>query len=99
MVLKVFGETIVSQKVTKVNSKLQKGGDFCMPAQWTADVIGEMHLKGITGKQLAEAIGWHPKYLSRVLNGHVEPEGAEHTIRSGLASLSSGPDAPDAPVA
>ena len=30
-----------------------------MPAQWTAEVIGEMHLKGVTAKQLAAAVGWH----------------------------------------
>lgn len=58
-----------------------------MPAQWTAEVIGEMHLKGITAKDLAAAIGWHPKYLSRVLNGHINPAGAEQSVRSALASF------------
>ena len=42
-----------------------------MPAQWTAEVVGDMHLNGITAKQLAVAIGWNPKYLSQILNGHV----------------------------
>ena len=42
-----------------------------MLAQWTADIIGKMHLNNITAKQLAAAIGWNPKYLSRVLNGHI----------------------------
>ena len=41
-----------------------------MPAQWTGALIGEMHLKGVTAKQLAKAAGWNPKYLSGVLNGH-----------------------------
>lgn len=60
-----------------------------MPAQWTAEIIGEMHLKGITAKQLAEAIGWHPKYLSRVLNGHIMPAGAEAKIRAALERIVS----------
>jgi transcriptional regulator with XRE-family HTH domain len=55
-----------------------------MPAQWTADLIGKMHLNGITAKQLAAAVGWHPKYLSAVLNGHRESRGAECTLREAL---------------
>lgn len=47
-----------------------------MPAQWTAEVIGEMHLHGITAKELSAKIGWHEKYLSAILNGHREPKSA-----------------------
>ena len=58
-----------------------------MPAQWTADLIGEMHLNGVTAKQLAEEVGWNPKYMSVVLNGHREPKNAEQTLRAALARL------------
>ena len=58
-----------------------------MPAQWTADLIGEMHLAGVTSKQLAAEVGWHEKYLSVVLNGHREPKNAEQTLRAALARL------------
>ena len=58
-----------------------------MPAQWTAEIIGEMHLKGITHKRLAQEVGWHPKYLSAVLNGKKDPSGAESKLRSALASI------------
>ena len=60
-----------------------------MPAQWTADVIGKMHLNGITAKQLAAAAGWHEKYLSVVLNGHREPKNAEATLKAALDRLIS----------
>jgi hypothetical protein len=60
-----------------------------MPAQWTAEIIGKMHLYGVTGKQLAEVVGWNPKYLSQVLNGHVNPKGAEEKLRSGLERFAS----------
>ena len=58
-----------------------------MPAQWTADLIGEMHLNGITAKQLAVAVGWNYHYLSTVLNGHREPKNAEQALRTALGKL------------
>lgn len=60
-----------------------------MPAQWTADLIGEMHLNGITAKQLATSVGWNYHYLSTVLNGHREPKNAEQTLRKALEKLMS----------
>ena len=58
-----------------------------MPAQWTARIIGEMHLNGITAKQLAAEVGWHDKYLSVVLNGHRNPAGAEEKLNAALERL------------
>lgn len=58
-----------------------------MPAQWTADLIGEMHLNGVTAKQLAAQVGWHEKYLSAVMNGHREPKHAEQTLRKALKEI------------
>lgn len=60
-----------------------------MPAQWTADVVGEMHLHKITAIQLAEKIGWHPKYLSAVLNGKREPRHAEEIVKSAMQELTA----------
>lgn len=60
-----------------------------MPAQWTADIVGKMHLNGITGKQLATEVGWNPKYLSQVLNSQDPPKGAEMKLRSALNRLVS----------
>jgi lambda repressor-like predicted transcriptional regulator len=60
-----------------------------MPAQWTAEILGEMHLAGITAKQLAEEAGWHEKYLSAVMNGHRDPKGAEDTLRAALGRIKS----------
>jgi len=58
-----------------------------MPAEWTAEIIGQMHLHGITAKSLAEEIGCTPEYISTILNGHREPKGAEAKFRSALESL------------
>lgn len=58
-----------------------------MPAQWTAALIGKMHLNRITAKQLAAEVGWHEKYLSVVLNGHRDPKGAEEALNAALARI------------
>lgn len=58
-----------------------------MPAQWTADLIGEMHLQGITAKQLAKEANLNAKYLSTILNGHVAPKGAEQTLQAALERI------------
>ena len=58
-----------------------------MPAQWTASLIGEMHLAGVTAKQLASEAKLNPKYLSAILNGHCEPKNAEQALRAALDRL------------
>ena len=58
-----------------------------MPAQWTGRLIGEMHVAGITARQLAAEAGWNARYLSTVLNGHREPKNAEATLRAALIRL------------
>lgn len=58
-----------------------------MPAQWTGRLIGEMHLNGITAKQLAAEAGYTAEYVSMVLNGHRQPKNAEQTLRAALDRL------------
>lgn len=58
-----------------------------MPAQWTGDVVGQMHLYRITKRELADGLGVTPEYVSMVLNGHREPSGAEERFRGALAQL------------
>ena len=60
-----------------------------MPAQWTADVIGKMHVKGIRAKELSTHMGLNPKYVSAVLNGHRCPKGAEARFRIALTEIIS----------
>lgn len=58
-----------------------------MPEQWTADIIGEMHLNHIKAKELSAQLGYNPKYVSTVLNGHRNPKKAEQTFREALHEL------------
>lgn len=58
-----------------------------MPAQWTGDVVGIAHNHRISMQELADAVGWHSKYLSAVLNGRRVPPGAEEKVRAALDAL------------
>lgn len=58
-----------------------------MPAQWTAEIIGKMHLHRISQKALAQHLGMTPEYISMVLNGHRDPPDAEARFRVALAGL------------
>lgn len=58
-----------------------------MPAQWTGDLVGQMHKHKISKSQLAEHMGLSREYVSMVLNGHRDPAGAEQKFRTALAEL------------
>ena len=58
-----------------------------MPAQWTGEVLGEMHLNSISAQELSRKMGIHPKYFSAIMNGHRKPEGAEEKVRAALNEL------------
>ncbi|WP_040663627.1 helix-turn-helix domain-containing protein [Oscillibacter ruminantium] len=60
-----------------------------MPAQWTADVIGKMHMLRISNKQLAEKLGVTPEYVSMILNGHRDPEGANQRFLEAVNEMAS----------
>ena len=55
-----------------------------MLAQWTAAIIGKMHINKVSAKELSAEVGWHPKYTSAVLNGHKCPSKAEEKLNAAL---------------
>lgn len=58
-----------------------------MPAQWTGELIAQMHLYKVTRKSLAEEAGITPEYISMILNGHRNPAGAEEKLNAALERL------------
>ena len=58
-----------------------------MPAQWTGEIIGKLHLNNITAKELSAQLGYNPKYVSTVFNGHRNPKKAEQKFRQALDEL------------
>ena len=58
-----------------------------MIGEWTAEVVGRMHLAGITGKQLAEECGITNSYLSTVLHGKKGDATTKQRILAALERL------------
>lgn len=55
-----------------------------MLAQWMEAFFGKKRAYKIKDAEIAAEVGWHPKYLSAVLNGHRSPQGAEEKLTSAL---------------
>lgn len=60
-----------------------------MPAQWTGEIVGKMHLHRISQVQLADALGYTPEYVSTVLNGKRSPKDAEARFRAAVDDLTA----------
>lgn len=55
-----------------------------MPKEWTGDLVGLMHVKGISFSELADELGVTNRYISAILNSHKEPAGAESRLRTAI---------------
>jgi hypothetical protein len=73
--------------VYEVQQKYWKGVEIRMLAQWEVSFFGKMRAYKIKSLDLAKELGWHPGYLSMVLNGKRTPKGAEEKLSAALDSL------------
>lgn len=60
-----------------------------MPAQWTGELIGDIHNAGFKIKEVAAEAGLNPKYVSQLLHGKYESSVAELKLRAALDRLVS----------
>lgn len=58
-----------------------------MPKKWTGNLVGLMHNEKVSFNELASELGVTNRYVSMVLNGHRDPEGAEEKFRAALARI------------
>ena len=58
-----------------------------IPAPWTGEIIGKLHIHEIKQKDFAKKLGMHDKYVCGVLNGHYAPKNAEQKFRTALNEL------------
>ena len=55
-----------------------------MLAQWEVAFFGKKRAYKVKDSEIAAELGWHPKYLSAVLNGHKTPKNAEEKLTAAL---------------
>ena len=58
-----------------------------MPAQWTGQLIGDIHNAGFKIKEVAAEAKLNPKYVSQLLHGKHESNVAETKLREALDRL------------
>lgn len=58
-----------------------------MRPEWTGDVIGKLHVHGLSIKELAESMGYSYEYLSVILNGKREPTGIREKVEDAVNKL------------
>lgn len=58
-----------------------------MPKKWTGNLVGLMHEYDVTQNQLADELGYTREYVSMVLHGRRNPEGAEAKFKDALARI------------
>ena len=55
--------------------------------KWTGEVVGTMHIYGISFTKLANHMGISNRYLSELLNSKRKPKGCESRVRAALMEL------------
>ncbi len=58
-----------------------------MLAQWIGDLVGKMHKHKISKTMLADHLGYSREYVSAVLNGHREPQGAQERFTNAVDEI------------
>lgn len=57
--------------------------------KWTGEIVGTMHIYGISFTKLANQMGISNRYLSELLNNKRKPKGCEARVRAALMELIS----------
>ena len=56
-------------------------------AAWTGEIVGMLHVNGLTQADLAEEMGVTKEYVSMLLNGKKTTAGAEERMRAAIQKL------------
>ena len=62
------------------------GGEGLKP-KWTGDLVGKMHINGVTYEDLGNEIGWTKAYVCMILNDTRQPDGAREKLEAAYDSI------------
>lgn len=54
---------------------------------WTGEVVGKLHVYGVSQQEFADYLGLNRKYLSSILNGHDAPPRAQERLLTALKDI------------
>lgn len=54
---------------------------------WMGEIVGQMHVMGITNRNLAEYLGCTEEYVSMVLNGKRSPKNAKQKYEQAVDEI------------
>ena len=57
---------------------------------WTGEIVGLLHINGLTQADLAEEMGVTKEYISMLLNGKKSANGAEERMKAAIQKLKDG---------
>lgn len=60
-----------------------------MPEKWTGELIGKMHNARITYDELAAEMGVTKSYISMILNGTRNPDGAQQRLEAAFDAVAA----------
>jgi transcriptional regulator with XRE-family HTH domain len=58
-----------------------------MPEKWTGELIGKMHNNRINYDEIAAEMGVTKAYISMILNGSRNPEGAQERMEKAVDAI------------
>jgi len=58
-----------------------------MREKWTGDLIGRMHNADVTFDELGAELGWGKSYISMILNGTRNPNGAQEKMEAAFEAI------------
>ena len=57
------------------------------PPEWSAEIVGLMHIHKISVFELAQHLGWRREYVSRLLNGAENRANAKELLTNAVSDL------------
>ncbi len=82
-----MNNTAVVKEIQLLIYEIRLLEDELMVNLWTADVIAQLRIIGITQKEFAKLCGYSEPYMSQVLRGRKSTEQAKETIHHVLREL------------
>lgn len=58
-----------------------------MPEMWTGQILAQLHVNGITQRQLAEEMGLTEQYVSMLLHSVKSAASAEERMNAAIATI------------